>query len=200
MLPLPAGGGSLSLKKRKVMRRQTGRARNTLAPLIVSLLTPDRAVQQLGVRVLRIEVFAEPLYAVSIAAAGAMRGGGRRHPDPQFGQHVGRAHFCRRPSRAPPGAGRRLAGHVSGTMCARSAVFGAPVKRAVAGARSVGKLARKSPLPESNQKMPIAHSSGYIISILHLLSSALECRRPKGRLLFYESNIIWSKRKRGRKA
>ena len=76
MLPLPAGGGSLSLKKRKVMRRQTGRARNTLAPLIVSLLTPDRAVQQLGVRVLRIEVFAEPLYAVSIAAAGAMRGAG----------------------------------------------------------------------------------------------------------------------------
>lgn len=47
-----------------------------LAPLIFSLLTPDAAVQQLGVRVLRIEVFAEPLYAVSIAAAGAMRGAG----------------------------------------------------------------------------------------------------------------------------
>ena len=36
----------------------------------------DPAVQELGVRVLRIEAFAEPLYAVSIAAAGALRGAG----------------------------------------------------------------------------------------------------------------------------
>ena len=40
------------------------------------LLTPDPEVQELGVRVLRIEAFAEPLYAVSIAAAGVMRGAG----------------------------------------------------------------------------------------------------------------------------
>ncbi len=47
-----------------------------LAPAVFRLLTPDPAVQALGVQVLRIEAFAEPLYAVSIAAAGAMRGAG----------------------------------------------------------------------------------------------------------------------------
>ena len=47
-----------------------------LAPLVFRILTPDPAVQELGVHVLRIEAFAEPLFAVSIAAAGAMRGAG----------------------------------------------------------------------------------------------------------------------------
>ena len=47
-----------------------------LAPFVFRLLTPDAAVQALGVQVLRIEAFAEPLYAVSIAAAGALRGAG----------------------------------------------------------------------------------------------------------------------------
>ena len=47
-----------------------------LAPSVFQMLTPDPAVQALGARVLRIEAFAEPLYAVSIAAAGAMRGAG----------------------------------------------------------------------------------------------------------------------------
>ena len=46
------------------------------APRVFALLTPDPAVQALGVQVLRIEAFAEPLYAVSIVAAGAMRGAG----------------------------------------------------------------------------------------------------------------------------
>lgn len=47
-----------------------------LAPSVFQMLTPDPAVQALGARVLRIDAFAEPLYAVSIAAAGAMRGAG----------------------------------------------------------------------------------------------------------------------------
>ena len=46
------------------------------SPLVFQMLTPDPAVRALGVQVLRIEAFAEPLYAVSIAAAGAMRGAG----------------------------------------------------------------------------------------------------------------------------
>ena len=46
------------------------------SPLVFQMLTPDPAVRTLGVQVLRIEAFAEPLYAVSIAAAGAMRGVG----------------------------------------------------------------------------------------------------------------------------
>ena len=47
--------------------------------------------------------------------------------------------------------------------------------------------------------MLIKHLLEYIISILHLLSPALKCRRPKGRLLFYASSIIGSKRKRNNK-
>ena len=46
------------------------------APLVFRLLTPDAAVQALGVHILRIEAFAEPFFAISIAAAGAMRGAG----------------------------------------------------------------------------------------------------------------------------
>lgn len=48
----------------------------SFSPVAFQLLTPDPDVQSLGVQVLRIEAFAEPLYAVSIAAAGAMRGAG----------------------------------------------------------------------------------------------------------------------------
>ncbi len=46
------------------------------APWLFSMLTPDGAVQTLGAAVLRIEAFAEPLFAASIVAAGALRGAG----------------------------------------------------------------------------------------------------------------------------
>ena len=46
------------------------------APFMFSLLTPDASIRELGARVLRIEAFAEPLFAVSIVAAGALRGAG----------------------------------------------------------------------------------------------------------------------------
>ncbi len=46
------------------------------APWIFSMLTPDAAVQTLGAAVLRIEAFAEPLFAASIVAAGVLRGAG----------------------------------------------------------------------------------------------------------------------------
>lgn len=46
------------------------------APFVFSLLTPVQAVRELGVHVLRIEVFAEPLFAASIVATGALRGAG----------------------------------------------------------------------------------------------------------------------------
>ncbi len=45
-------------------------------PAVFRLLTPDPAVQELGVSVLRIELFAEPLFAASIVAAAALRGAG----------------------------------------------------------------------------------------------------------------------------
>ena len=46
------------------------------APHIMSLLTPDPTVVGLGAAVLRIEAFAEPLYAVSIVGTGIFRGAG----------------------------------------------------------------------------------------------------------------------------
>ena len=46
------------------------------APLMFSMLTPDAAIRELGVKVLRVEAFAEPLFAVSIVTAGALRGAG----------------------------------------------------------------------------------------------------------------------------
>lgn len=46
------------------------------SPYMFALLTPDEGVRLLGTKVLRIEAFAEPLYAASIVAAGALRGAG----------------------------------------------------------------------------------------------------------------------------
>ena len=54
----------------------TGAAMMLLCPLVFRMLTPVREVQQLAVRVLRIELIAEPLFGVSIVAAGALRGAG----------------------------------------------------------------------------------------------------------------------------
>lgn len=47
-----------------------------LAPVMIGLLSPDPAIQQLGTTILRIEAFAEPMYAASIVASGAFRGAG----------------------------------------------------------------------------------------------------------------------------
>lgn len=46
------------------------------APYMFTILTPDVQIRTLGAKVLRIEAFAEPLFAVSIVAAGALRGAG----------------------------------------------------------------------------------------------------------------------------
>lgn len=46
------------------------------SPVLFRMLTPDTSVQALGVQVLRIEAFAEPLFAASIVVAGALRGAG----------------------------------------------------------------------------------------------------------------------------
>lgn len=54
----------------------TGVLMYLLAPCVFAALTPDDAVRALGTQVLRIEAFAEPLYAASIVAAGALRGAG----------------------------------------------------------------------------------------------------------------------------
>ncbi len=54
----------------------TGLVMMALCPFVFRMLTPDTAVQALAVKVLRIELLAEPLFAASIVAAGALRGTG----------------------------------------------------------------------------------------------------------------------------
>lgn len=46
------------------------------APWMIGLLSPDAAIRELGTKVLRIEAFAEPMYALSIVASGVFRGAG----------------------------------------------------------------------------------------------------------------------------
>ena len=52
----------------------TGLAMMIICPLVFRMLTPDPAVRELAASCLRIELIAEPLFAVSIVAAGALRG------------------------------------------------------------------------------------------------------------------------------
>lgn len=47
-----------------------------ICPYVFAFLTPDMEVRALGTSVLRMELFAEPMYAASIVATGAMRGAG----------------------------------------------------------------------------------------------------------------------------
>lgn len=54
----------------------TGGLMMLACPLVFRLLTPVEEVRALAVSVLRIGLLAEPLYGVSIAAAGALRGAG----------------------------------------------------------------------------------------------------------------------------
>lgn len=46
------------------------------APLIIGIMTPDREIVDLGVMALRIEAFAEPMFAASIVAYGVFIGAG----------------------------------------------------------------------------------------------------------------------------
>jgi putative MATE family efflux protein len=54
----------------------TGVLLYAFAPAMLALLTPSAEIRALGASVLRIEAFAEPLFAASIVASGAFRGAG----------------------------------------------------------------------------------------------------------------------------
>lgn len=47
-----------------------------LAPVMIGMMSPDPAVVELGTQVLRIEAFAEPMFAASIVCSGVFRGAG----------------------------------------------------------------------------------------------------------------------------
>ncbi|MDO4262049.1 MAG: MATE family efflux transporter [Eubacteriales bacterium] len=67
---------SLTVRLGMLVMAATGALMFLGAPLMMGLLTPDPTIRALGVRVLRIEAFAEPLFAASIVASGAFRGAG----------------------------------------------------------------------------------------------------------------------------
>lgn len=54
----------------------TGALMFVSAPVVIGLLTPVAEIRSLAVSVLRVECFAEPLFAASIVACGALRGAG----------------------------------------------------------------------------------------------------------------------------
>lgn len=52
----------------------TGFVMYMFAPQIMAILTPDTVIQQMGVEVLRIEAFAEPMFGAAMVVAGVFRG------------------------------------------------------------------------------------------------------------------------------
>ena len=54
----------------------TGALMFIFAPQMIGILSPDPEIRELGAAVLRIEAFAEPLFAVSIVISGVFRGAG----------------------------------------------------------------------------------------------------------------------------
>lgn len=68
--------GWLSVFAGMAVMTLTGAAMYIFCPYVFEFLTPVKEVQILGARVLRYELLAEPLFAASIVATGALRGAG----------------------------------------------------------------------------------------------------------------------------
>ena len=72
--------GRLTVAFGMVLMAATGVLLWLFAPWMMGILTPDPDVVALGVRVLRIEAFAEPMFAASIVANGVFQGAGTTLP------------------------------------------------------------------------------------------------------------------------
>lgn len=79
------GAGDMALAKRYgnictamggIFMGVTGLLMAVVCPVIFMILTPDQEVRDLAAQVLRIGLIAEPLFGISIVAAGALRGAG----------------------------------------------------------------------------------------------------------------------------
>lgn len=68
--------GRITVLLGMVVMTCTGAVMFFAAPMMISLLSPNLEVQELGAQILRIEAFAEPLYAASIVVSGVLRGTG----------------------------------------------------------------------------------------------------------------------------
>ena len=70
------GCGNIAIAMGALFMGCTGLLMMLLCPLVFRMLTPVPEVRALAAQVLRIELFAEPLFGASIVAAGALRGTG----------------------------------------------------------------------------------------------------------------------------
>ena len=68
--------GMLTVGLGIVVMSVSGALMYAFAPLMISIMSPDPAVVSLGAQVLRIEAFAEPMFAASIVCSGVFRGAG----------------------------------------------------------------------------------------------------------------------------
>jgi len=68
--------GMLTVALGMIVMTVSGALMFVFAPLMIGVMSPDPQVVSLGAQVLRIEAFAEPLFAASIVAAGVFRGAG----------------------------------------------------------------------------------------------------------------------------
>ncbi len=100
----------------------TGALMMLICPLVFRVLTPDPAVRQLAAEVLRIGLIAEPLYGVSIVAAGALRGGRyvcTQHTE--LSQHLGGASGAGGAAGGPARPARHVDRHGGGAVRPRPA-------------------------------------------------------------------------------
>lgn len=68
--------GMLTVGLGIVVMSVSGALMYAFAPLMIGIMSPDPAVVSLGAQVLRIEAFAEPMFAASIVCSGVFRGAG----------------------------------------------------------------------------------------------------------------------------
>ena len=68
--------GMLTTALGMIVMTVSGALMYVFAPVMIGVMSPDPAVVALGARVLRLEAFAEPLFAAGIVAAGVFRGAG----------------------------------------------------------------------------------------------------------------------------
>lgn len=68
--------GVLTVALGMIIMSISGALMYAFAPLMIGIMSPDPAVVELGAQVLRIEAFAEPMFAASIVASGVFRGAG----------------------------------------------------------------------------------------------------------------------------
>ena len=68
--------GQLTVGLGVIVMSVSGALMYVFAPQMIAIMSPDPAVVSLGAQVLRIEAFAEPMFAASIVASGVFRGAG----------------------------------------------------------------------------------------------------------------------------